>query len=442
MSALSSMELLPMFCKDDRRSRPATPSDSSTLSSLEAESDSGSELAGSTRSQFKELEITSPSPRPSLSASEQEVGHQLNLEPDRDANLRASLLLKRDYWKDHFTLEGCLSIIKVLQNPPPDQQIVRTITAKQLSVVLTLGAEDKRFRIRAKFFYHPETNAITIMSPYPIHEVFIVCITDPIGSFVQQIDYEGLKVLIQGGARVYTYFSKTYIVPDTLVSLARIIHNKAGPDKMQMVGECGFSSSYSSMLERLKTLAAENASLDLVFIVSIEETRFLGPGKDSEAARTLLTQPKLEDSRFFSRPEECLFGPVNVGGTVWINITKIQITVFVRDTANGHFDFDLSHSANSTNMAQGTLYPTMNTTSIDALFQRGAQKLKSTIVEEMKILGADKDTIDFAVNSTPRLNMKWKQMRDTASWATSKTAYQRYRDWYEKNQNGDHLEPL
>ncbi|KAH7902817.1 hypothetical protein BJ138DRAFT_1184653 [Hygrophoropsis aurantiaca] len=210
------------------------------------------------------------------------------------------------------------------------------------------------------------------------------------------------------------------------------------------LGECGFTSYAAEMHARLAALAAENPSVELAFVISItEDAEFRCPDDDSEPAQALLGEnPHTREEFLPRRTPETRFGPVAVGGTVWVNITEVRYTVYMRG-ADGTFNFDVRDGADA---GTGTLYPTIDMDAVDGMFARGVEQLKSSAIKTAEewhaaavadeqwgaVMSSESGTsiLGQQSESAPKLDLRWNGTQMMISNAAYTTAYHRYLAWY------------
>ncbi|KAH7904064.1 hypothetical protein BJ138DRAFT_1186755 [Hygrophoropsis aurantiaca] len=264
------------------------------------------------------------------------------------------------------------------------------------------------------------------MTPYPIHEEPVMIFDAPFHSVIAQIGHDPMAITVKVNLNSTIISSSDETVPDLQTTIERYDAEAEPGDIPIWVGESGFSSYEKAMKERLCTIASDNPSVELVFMVSIKEKGRSHPTIEvNEEAQALRAGPQLSPIAFRApHGSEPSFGPVIVGGMNWISIREIRYTVYMRGT-DGTFNFDTPDA----NFAQGTMYPDVKMDAIDAILQRGVEKFKSSIIDAMRAAHGRDEFIQGALQSTPTLNMDWKAAQLRLSAAVYRSAYCRYRKW-------------
>ncbi|KAG1739185.1 uncharacterized protein EDB91DRAFT_1248940 [Suillus paluster] len=114
-----------------------------------------------------------------------------------------------------------------------------------------------------------------------------------------------------------------------------------------------------------------------------------------------------------NRTHDAKFRPVVVEGHNWLDVTEIRYTVFLRG-GDGKFYFD---SKDSTHIAEGTLFPTVQMDDVDHKLMEGAARLKACTISVMEDLGVEQNKLPLARQFRLELQLNWAAASNQVSSA-------------------------
>ncbi|KAG1796717.1 uncharacterized protein HD556DRAFT_1441402 [Suillus plorans] len=347
--------------------------------------------------------------------------------PDKQvlADLKAAMQARLDITDDDqasLSLEHCAIILEALQNPQSNTIIgcliivIAGITLAEYMAVLAFTSEERDFEVQAKFTYFEDTQELQIMPPLPVHEQLAAHLFKAINKFTDALPYNKLLVDVTVHLNHCIQNKDTTNIPDLHVVVTTQPPEDDSSDDMEIskpvskwVGECGLSSDYNFMVQKLRIMCDGHRDIDLALIMSFKErVRWQQPKKTSIATQTLHTSPVLEYEEFIPvRIKKNLkFGPVTLHSHVWIDISK-----------------------ESRHVWRGTLYPTVEMSDVEHMLRDGANALKEYIVSLMEGMSLEKSAIHLVRNSNPSFKLIWGAGVNQISSTIYLTAYCRYLDW-------------
>ncbi|KIJ11759.1 hypothetical protein PAXINDRAFT_15342 [Paxillus involutus ATCC 200175] len=278
--------------------------------------------------------------------------------------------------------DRCLDIIKALQGPFYHKlfsQIVfivfDNVTSEEYNTLSLLVSEDHRYRFSAKLVYHPDLSQLVVMVPYEIHELAM-------NNFSQRV-----RDLLQPDGDFK-------VVPDFRLSL-RSMHNHGGQALIPWwVGECGFSSTVTTMLRQLGAATEMAPEMDLALMISIREKK----RKPPPYGHALQTSPKLHRSDFDHTTSVVTLDPVVVGGVSWVK----------------------------------SVFPNMQMDTVNQLLNLATKWLFLKITSMMEEVQANHAKIRPLQQASTMASFpcEWSSLLCAAFHSLSDTAYKRYCKWY------------
>ncbi|KIJ10080.1 hypothetical protein PAXINDRAFT_16872 [Paxillus involutus ATCC 200175] len=170
--------------------------------------------------------------------------------------------------------DRCLDIIKALQGPFYHKLVFDNVTPEEYNTLSLLVSKDHRYCFSAKLVYHPDLSQLVTMVPYEIHEPamnnFSQCVRNLLQPFRLSDDMD-VTVIVNGNLAISD--GDFEVVPDFRLSL-HSMHNHGGQALIPWwVGECGFSSTVTTMLRHLGAAAKMAPEMDLTLMISIREKK-------------------------------------------------------------------------------------------------------------------------------------------------------------------------
>jgi hypothetical protein len=289
------------------------------------------------------------------------------------------------------------------------------------------------------------------MPPLPIHEQPAAHLSKAINKFTDALPYNKLLIDVTIHLNHRIQNKDTTNIPDLHLSVTIQPPEDDSADEIKIpkpaskwVGECGLSSDYEFMVQKLSGTCDGHRDIDLALIMAFKErANWQQPKETSITAQTLRTSPPLEYEEFIPSciKKDLKFGPVNIHSHVWIDIGEVRYCVFRRG-ADGHFDFN---NKNTDVFAEGvhlhrhhflisphalqTLYPTVQMSDVERMLKDGANSLKGYIVSLMEGMSVEASAIELVRQSNPVFEPVWGAAVNQISSAIYLTAYCRYLDW-------------
>lgn len=106
------------------------------------------------------------------------------------------------------------------------------------------------------------------------------------------------------------------------------------------IGEVAFTVSPSDTRANLKQIVDSHPTVDLAFLVTIQEVPKWASPSRKDVARNLRTGPLLSFKEFIPAMAETSLGPVIVDQFTWISVTQVTIEVYLR-RPNGPLNIDV-----------------------------------------------------------------------------------------------------
>ncbi|KIJ08816.1 hypothetical protein PAXINDRAFT_18077 [Paxillus involutus ATCC 200175] len=343
------------------------------------------------------------------------TNHHLPREPKTAEEARFDLDHNHDSLK---SVDRYISILKALQNPPPETLLLRNVTPSEVT-------------------YFPDVQELYIMTASDIHELPIAEVLAAITEYLQAIGHHrGRAVFAQGQTNTSMLCGTTTVIPDFRLAVRTEDEEDADNVVALWVGECGFSSDYDTMLCKLQNVVEHRPDVDLVFIVSIKAPPWKSPEEGSDVAKILQSQPLLQPLEFLpKRTPTPDFAPIISQNFIWLTVEEVSYHVFLHGL-NGIFELLPKDSECA---AHGRLIPDVEMDNIDRLFQEGAKRLKSfmcTLLEKGNANGSDADrtaTLQHLRANEATLSCDWGWVAKQLYQASRDTAYRRYEHWHSNN---------
>ncbi|KAH7882350.1 hypothetical protein F5I97DRAFT_1931544 [Phlebopus sp. FC_14] len=188
------------------------------------------------------------------------------------------------------------------------------------------------------------------------------------------------------------------------------------------------TTMYDPTFTKSEDLAEAHPSLDLIFIVGIDEVRpWTDPKRRTSMAIALRWKPyrrgdgllpeRTLDKRFALSLLRILRGSISAGtdgacaaqGVHWLFLIPLYYT--------------------NVNPYAQTIYPSCDMHAVDALLEKGTAHLRASLVALLLQYNADVEQVDCLRNSDVKLSVNWNAVSNSLSTVMHRTAHGRYALW-------------
>ncbi|KAG6370925.1 hypothetical protein JVT61DRAFT_10772 [Boletus reticuloceps] len=236
-------------------------------------------------------------------------------------------------------------ILSLLADLPLDTlQVIEQFTADHFAILLTAIAEEYP-RSHAKLTYLEEDKKLLVMQPSSTHEAFIVALTSVIGTFTNGIGHNPYNYNFGSSLNKSLFYtqpdgSSRRAIPDYQLVMENNSNRAPGtPLIPKWIGEVSFTVSPSYTRKHLRQVVKSQPSVDLAFMIRIEELpKWASPSKDARVQK-LRSQPFRAYKNFIPALPAGSLGPVVVEEFTWISITRVTFELYLR-RPDGHLVVD------------------------------------------------------------------------------------------------------
>ncbi|KAF8835416.1 hypothetical protein BDN67DRAFT_984642 [Paxillus ammoniavirescens] len=291
----------------------------------------------------------------------------------------------------------CLDIIKALQGPFYHKLVFDHVTPEEYNTLSLLISKDHRYHFSAKLIYHPDLSQLVAMVPYEIHELSMNNFSERVHDLLQPFPlFNDMDVMTIVNSNLAISDRDFEVVPDFCLSL-HSLHNYGGQALIPWwVGECGFSSTVTTMLRQLGAAAEMAPEMDLALMISIREKKHEPP----PYRHALQTSPKLHRSDF-----DHTKSIVTLGGVTWVEIKLIKL-----------------HS----------VFPNMQMDTVNQLLNLATEHLFLKITSMMEEVQTNHAKICPLQQASTMVSFpcEWSSLLCATYHSLSDTAYKQYCKWY------------
>ncbi|KAG1856779.1 hypothetical protein F4604DRAFT_1931784 [Suillus subluteus] len=195
---------------------------------------------------------------------------------------------------------------------------------------------------------------LMIYSPHPVHDQTTSEISSAISSELCSLSFTQslLMVNIIPG---HIYSEDIFTIPDMQLTLTPTT-SEAAETEVLWYTETAFSQSKCVALKKIETvLLTHHEIICILFILISERIHYETPSEDSPTYSQALADKSLRPYTSFSphRDTDKLFGPVTAMDHDWINVSKVEYFVWLKED-------DKVININDPHTAYGTLFPTLD----------------------------------------------------------------------------------
>ncbi|KAI9453750.1 hypothetical protein HD554DRAFT_2031731, partial [Boletus coccyginus] len=282
--------------------------------------------------------------------------------------------------------------------------------------------------------YLEEDNKLFVMQPSSVHEAFIMALTRSIGTFTSGIGHDHCNYNFGSSLNKPLFYIKTdgssgRAIPDYQLVMENNSDRAPGlPLIPKWIGEVSFTVPSSYTCRHLKQVVESQPTVDLAFIIRIEESpKWVSPNSKDTRTQKLRSQPFHAYNDFIPALPVGSLGPVVVEEFTWISITHVTFELYLRPP-DGPLVID--DNLQDDHLACGTLYPTVDMENVDLLLGRASDRLRQSLISEMEASQEDVQAIEQVRRSEARLEVPWNTVLRSFRSAVLMAAHERYTDWH------------
>ncbi|KAG6377255.1 hypothetical protein JVT61DRAFT_1316 [Boletus reticuloceps] len=299
-------------------------------------------------------------------------------------------------------------ILSLLVDLPLDTlQVIEQFTTDHFAILLTAIAEEY-LRSHAKLTYLEEDKKLLVMQPSSTHEAFIVALTSII--FTNSIGHNPYNYNFSSSLNKSLFYtqpdgSSGRAIPDYQLVMENNSNRAPGtPLIPKWIGEVSFTVSPSYTRKHLRQVVKSQPSVDLAFMIRIEELpKWASPSKDARMQK-LRSQPFRAYKDFIPALPAGSLGPVVVEEFTWISITRVTFELYLH-CPDGHLVVD--GSLQDDYLARGILFPTVAMENVNLLLSKASECLIQSLISEMEASQEDVQAIKQVCRSEARLEVPW-----------------------------------
>ncbi|KAI6007021.1 hypothetical protein EDD15DRAFT_2358096 [Pisolithus albus] len=252
---------------------------------------------------------------------------------------------------------------------------------------------------------------LILYSPHPCHEQPINDLVNDLVLNLSSLQYNREHANLNVDTNNILVREDLHTVPDLQVHLLLFSAGLQALTECLWIGESGFSQSRASIVQKMKkAIEKEPGILFTVIILVKERSPYHTPKADSDTAKVLRTHPYRNEIEFLPSMLNLIkLAPVAVEGHIWVDIEAVEWHVWLRGASP--IDFDKT----PTNFfAKGTLFPSINMSSVDALLARGLAAVCNRLLSQMQNIWLNNDHAALAAWS-PATGTNWRGVPDVVS---------------------------
>ncbi|KAG1902917.1 uncharacterized protein F5891DRAFT_1214238 [Suillus fuscotomentosus] len=290
------------------------------------------------------------------------------------------------------------TIIDALQHVQVEPMCFSNVSFDEFVTVLDSISGDDMHLLKAKMTYFPRTMVLIIYSPHPVHDQTTSEISSAISSELRSLSF--MRSLLMD----------IFTIPDMQLTLTPTTSEAAETEVLWYM-ETVFSQSKCVALKKIeKVLIAYPEIICILFILISKQTHYETPSDNSPTYSQALANKSLRPYTSFSphRDAEKLFGPIKAMDHKWINVSKVEYFVWLKEGND-------VINVNGPHVAYGTLFPNLDMGQINTL---------QPAVDHTNLLAPS------------AIVFYWETDVTFVSVAVYKTAHFRYCDWYHRNFSG------
>ncbi|KIJ10752.1 hypothetical protein PAXINDRAFT_157537 [Paxillus involutus ATCC 200175] len=248
---------------------------------------------------------------------------------------------------------------------------------------------------RAWLTYFPESGDLIMYSPHPCHEQPTSDLIAALNTCFFSMSYDTQHVKLDIYSNHCFISSKINTVPNLQVHLsAWSQRGRPGPRETLWIGKCGFMQDKAAIMRKMKAAVATEPDLQLGLVILIKEKRqYCAPKPSSSTTQQLHAHPLEDEDTFLpARTDETMFGPVIIGGHVWIDIEFIKWHIWTRYL-----------------YAKGTLFPNLEMQGVDTLLLKAIRVIQAKLLAQLRAARPNDDhsELDFSTSV-----MGWEQSQN------------------------------
>jgi len=188
--------------------------------------------------------------------------------------------------------------------------------------------------------YFPREMILILYSPLPVHEQTTSEMSFIIAQALHGIpcDRSLLKAGVSNNSRVYS--SEIYTIPDMQVTIKPITAEAAETQVLWLV-ESAFSQTRPAVFKKMEEVITSHNEIELALIIMINErTKYVSPTENSAAWDQARSERSLRSYSEFAplRTPDKLFGPVEMMGHTWIDISSVEYSVWLKPAGAQRID--------------------------------------------------------------------------------------------------------
>ncbi|KAF8122335.1 hypothetical protein EV363DRAFT_1301269 [Boletus edulis] len=323
-------------------------------------------------------------------------------------------------------------VLSLLADLPLDTlQVIEQFTADHFAILLTAIAEEYP-RSHAKLTYLEEDKKLLVMQPSSTHEAFIVALTSAIGTFTNGIGYNPYNYNFGSSLNKSLFYtqpdgSSARAIPDYQLVMENNSNRAPGtPLIPKWIGEVSFTASPSYTRKHLRQVVKSQPSVDLAFMIRIEELpKWASPSKDARVQK-LRSQP-FPHTRISSPLPAGSLGPVVVEDFTWISITRVTFELYLLAALMAAL---LSTVVSKIITRHAGVGMVGGHGKYHLLLSKASECLIESLISEMEASQEDVQAIEQVRRSEARLEVPWDLVLRSFRSAVLTAAYERYIDWY------------